>query len=126
MLTIRQYIRPASLEEAYALAQKRNNVVLGGMGWLSLQKRSVGTAIDLCDLGLDTIQETEDHYRIGAMVTLRDLEQHPGLHALSHGAIAESLKGIVGVQSGPASAFPTSPPSSWPWRPRWSFTRRGP
>ena len=98
MLTIRQYIRPASLEEAYALAQKRNNVVLGGMGWLSLQKRSVGTAIDLCDLGLDTIQETEDHYRIGAMVTLRDLEQHPGLHALSHGAIAESLKGIVGVQ----------------------------
>ena len=98
MLKIRQYIRPESLEEAYALAQKRNNVVLGGMGWLSLQSRNIGTAIDLCGLGLDTIEETETEYRIGAMVTLRELERHEGLNALTGGALGESLKGIVGVQ----------------------------
>ena len=53
MLTIGQYVRPASLDEAYALCQKKNNVVLGGMLWLKMQRRTVGTAIDLCDLGLD-------------------------------------------------------------------------
>ena len=98
MLTIRQYVRAESLEEAYTLCQKRNNVVLGGMAWLKMQNRMVGTAIDLCGLGLDTIEETEEEYRIGAMVSLRALEKHEGLNALSHGAVAESLKGIVGVQ----------------------------
>jgi CO/xanthine dehydrogenase FAD-binding subunit len=73
-------------------------VVLGGMAWLKMQNRMVGTAIDLCGLGLDTIEETEEEYRIGAMVSLRTLEQHEGLNALSCGAVAESLKGIVGVQ----------------------------
>ena len=98
MLTIRQYVRAESLEEAYTLAQKRNNVVLGGMVWLKMHSRTVGTAIDLCELGLDTIEETEEAFLIGAMTPLRILEQHGGLNALSHGAVAESLKGIVGVQ----------------------------
>ena len=98
MLTIKQYVRPQTLEEAYALCQKRTAVVLGGMVWLKMQSRAVVTAIDLSDLGLDTIEETEDAYRIGAMVPLRELEVHAGLNALTHGAAAESLKGIVGVQ----------------------------
>ena len=98
VLTIRQYVRAESLEEAYTLAQKRNNIVLGGMAWLKMQNRAVGTAIDLCALGLDTIEETETEFRIGAMVPLRALEGHEGLNVLSHGAVAESLKGIVGVQ----------------------------
>ena len=55
MLTIGQYVRPESLDEAYTLCQKKNNVVLGGMLWLKMQHRNVGTAIDLCDLGLDQI-----------------------------------------------------------------------
>lgn len=55
MLTIGQYVRPESLDEAYTLCQKKNNVVLGGMLWLKMQHRSIGTAIDLCDLGLDQI-----------------------------------------------------------------------
>ena len=98
MLTIREYLRPQTLDEAYALCQKKSNVVLGGMLWLLMQNGQVGTAIDLCDLGLDTIEETPDNYVIGAMVTLRQLEQHPGLAALTQGAIAEALKSIVGVQ----------------------------
>lgn len=98
MLTINHYVRPQSLDEAYALCQKKSNVVLGGMLWLKMQNKTVDTAIDLCDLGLDTIEETEDAYRIGAMVTLRDLEQHEGLRTLTQGAIAESVCHIVGVQ----------------------------
>ncbi len=98
MLKIANYVRAKSLEEAYTLCQKRNNVILGGMLWLKMQNRSVNTAIDLCDLGLDTIEETDDSFSIGAMVSLRALEVHPGIAALTQGAMAEALRHIVGVQ----------------------------
>lgn len=98
MLKIKNYVRAQSLEEAYDLCQKKNNVVLGGMLWLKMQRRSVGTAIDLSDLGLDQIEEDGDFYRLGAMVTLRTLELHPGLNQLTQGALGESVRHIVGVQ----------------------------
>ena len=98
MISFNQYVRAASLEEAYTLCQKKNNVVLGGMLWLKMQNSNKGTAIDLCDLGLDTVEETEEEYRIGAMVSLRMLETHTGLNELTKGAMAEALKHIVGVQ----------------------------
>lgn len=98
MLSINQYVRAKSLEEAYTLCQKRNNVVLGGMAWLKMQNRNVGTAIDLCDLELDQIEETPEEYKIGAMVSLRTLETHEGLNTLTQGTMAESVKHIVGVQ----------------------------
>ena len=98
MLKIANYVRAKSLEEAYTLAQKRTNVILGGMLWLKMQNRSVQTAIDLCDLGLDKIEEQDDCFSIGAMVSLRALEMHPGLNALTQGAMAEAVKHIVGVQ----------------------------
>jgi CO/xanthine dehydrogenase FAD-binding subunit len=98
MLHLKEYISPASLEEAYTLNQKKNNKILGGMGWLKMQDRNIGTGIDLSKLGLDTIEETEEEFRIGAMVTLRQLETHPGIDALTQGAVKESLRHIVGVQ----------------------------
>lgn len=98
MITIQKYVRAQSLEEAWTLNQKRQNRILGGMLWLRLGKGSVHTAIDLCDLGLDTIEEDEEAYRIGAMVTLRQLELHEGLNAYTRGAVRNAVKDIVGVQ----------------------------
>lgn len=98
MLTIREYKRATSLEEAWQLNQKRMNRVLGGMLWLRLSKGNVQTAIDLSALGLDTIEETETEFRIGAMVTLRQLELHTGFTQYSEGANKEALRHIVGVQ----------------------------
>ena len=98
MLRIKTYARPQTLQEAWELCQKKGSVVLGGMLWLKMQSRAVTTAIDLQDLDLDQIEETKKEYRIGAMVTLRDLETHAGLNALTHGAMADSVKHIVGVQ----------------------------
>ena len=98
MLSIKNYVRAQSLDEAYALCQKKSSAVLGGMLWLKMQRGGVDTAIDLSDLGLDKIEETESEYRLGAMVTLRELEKHPGLDALTQGAMAESVRHIVGVQ----------------------------
>ncbi len=98
MIKISNYVRVQSLEEAYTLCQKKTNVIVGGMLWLKMQNNTVNTAIDLCDLGLDTIEETADGYSIGAMVSLRALEVHPGLNAITNGAMAQAVKHIVGVQ----------------------------
>ena len=98
MISFQQYVRPESLEEAYELCQKKNNVVIGGMLWLKMQNGRRGTAIDLCDLGLDQIEETSEEYRIGAMVSLRTLELHEGLNTMTAGALREAVCHIVGVQ----------------------------
>ena len=98
MMTIREYKRAESLEEAWQLNQKKPNRILGGMIWLKMETINVGTAIDLSGLGLDTIEENEEGFSIGAMVTLRQLEQHPGLAAYTHGAMRETVRHIVGVQ----------------------------
>ncbi len=98
MMTIREYKKAESLEEAWQLNQKKPNRVLGGMIWLKMEKINVGTAIDLSGLGLDTIEETDEGFSIGAMVTLRQLELHPGLAAYTDGAVRESVRHIVGVQ----------------------------
>ena len=49
-MTKREYARPATLEEAWQLNQKKPNRVLGGMLWLKMEKINVGTAIDLSAL----------------------------------------------------------------------------
>ena len=98
MITIQKYVRAQSLEEAWQLNQNKRNRILGGMLWLRLGKGSVNTAIDLCDLGLNTIEETKDAFSIGAMATLRDLETHDALNAYSGNAVRNAVKDIVGVQ----------------------------
>ena len=98
MLTINTYLRAKSLDEAYKTLQNRGNIILGGMLWLKMQDRKVGTAIDLCGLGLDRITETERAFELGAMVPLRALETHEGLNAMTRGAFARSVEHIVGVQ----------------------------
>ena len=98
MRVIREYKKAESLEEAWQLNQKKSNRVLGGMVWLKMGKMPIGTAIDLSGLGLDTIEETEDEFRIGCMVTLRDLELDSGLNGYTDGAVRESVRHIVGVQ----------------------------
>lgn len=98
MITIQNYVKAESLEQAWQLNQKRSARVMGGMMWMRLSRRRVQTVIDLSGLGLDKIEETEDEFRIGCMTTLRDLELHPGLAELTRGAMRESVRHIVGVQ----------------------------
>ena len=98
MITIEKYVRAQSLEEAWQLNQNKRNRILGGMLWLRLGRGSVNTAIDLGDLGLNTIEETDEQFSIGAMATLRDLETHVGLNAYTDHAIATAVRDIVGVQ----------------------------
>ena len=73
MISIQKYVRAESLEEAYRLNQSRANRVIGGMLWIKTGTGSVSTAIDLCVLGLDGIEETEEEFVIGAMTSLRQI-----------------------------------------------------
>ena len=98
MMTIKNYVRAQSLQQAYELNQSRRNRIVGGMLWLKMSNASVNTAIDLCDLGLDAIEETTEAFSIGAMVSLRQLELHAGLNAYTQGAMAAAVGDIVGVQ----------------------------
>ena len=98
MLTINNYVKAKSLEEAYELNQARNARVMGGMMWMRLGNAKVQTIIDLSDLGLDQIEENDHVFKIGAMCTLRQLEQHEGLREMYGDAIAKALHHIVGVQ----------------------------
>ena len=79
MLKIKEYVKAESLEQAYELNQKKTNCVIGGMLWLKMVTRNVQKAIDLSGLGLDQIEENDEEFSIGAMVTLRQIELHEGL-----------------------------------------------
>lgn len=98
MLKIKEIVRPQSLEEAYELNQKRTNQILGGMLWMRMSNIQIQKAIDLSGLGLDKIEETEEEFSIGCMVTLRELELHTGLNTCFEGLIRRSVEDIVGVQ----------------------------
>ena len=99
MYTMRNYVQVQSLEEAYELrAKNKNNVILGGNLWLKMTSRDLTTGIDLCNLGLDKIEEDEESYSIGCMCSLRDLEINASMETEFGGAVKDALRHIVGVQ----------------------------
>lgn len=99
MLRMKEYVKAKSVEEAFELLQKnRKNRIIGGMMWMRLQDVQIPVGIDISDCGLDQIEETEDEVKIGAMVTLRELETSPVIQGLYNGVISSSVKDIVGVQ----------------------------
>lgn len=98
MFSFQQYVLAESVDQAYELNQKKNNIVLGGTGWLKTGRKSYGTAIDLSGLGLDTITENEEEFSIGCMVTLRQIETHEGLNRYFNHACQEAVRHIVGIQ----------------------------
>ena len=79
MLTISNYVKAKTLEEAYELNQARSSRVMGGMMWMRLGNARVKTVIDLSDLGLDQIEESDNVIKIGAMCTLRQVEESEAL-----------------------------------------------
>ncbi len=98
MFTIDKYVVAESLDQAYELNQNKRNKIIGGMLWLKMGRKKIGTAIDLSSLGLNTIVEDEDSFKIGCMCTLRDIELNSGLNDCYPNLISKSVEHIVGVQ----------------------------
>lgn len=98
MLRIKEFVKVESLEQAYELNQKKTNRILGGMLWMRMTNAQIQKAIDLSDLGLDKIEETDDAFSIGCMVTLRQLELHKALNEMCEDLVKKCVEDIVGVQ----------------------------
>ena len=65
---------------------------------MRLGNARVKTVIDLSGLGLDQIEESDNVIKIGAMCTLRQIEESEALKSLYGDGIAEAVRHIVGVQ----------------------------
>ena len=98
MFTMKEIVKVQSIEEAFELNKKRANKILGGMLWMKMQKKNIGVGIDLSGLGLDSIEETEEEFKIGCMCTLRTLETHVAINTYFQDAMKECVRHIVGVQ----------------------------
>ncbi len=98
MFHAKDYVKAESLQQAYELNQKKSNMVIGGMMWLKMGTRTKGAVIDLSGLGLDTIEEDDQEFRIGCMCSLRQLELHEGLDRCFQGIFKECTRHIVGTQ----------------------------
>ena len=68
------------------------------MIWLKMEDIQIPTAIDLSKLGLDQIEEDDTEFKIGAMVTLRQLETHQAFNEATCYVFRDAVKDIVGVQ----------------------------
>ena len=64
MLTIQNYKKVESLEEAYELNQKKANRIVGGMMWMRMGDNGMNTAIDMSGLGLDKIEESDEEFAL--------------------------------------------------------------
>lgn len=98
MITFQKYVKAENLEEAYTLNQAKNNKIIAGMLWSRLGTPTYNTAIDISGLGLNKIEEDDEQYKIGAMVTLRELEKNASLNEYTNNAISDALKDIIGTQ----------------------------
>ena len=105
MFTAERYVRPATLQEALELNRKRSSTILGGGCWLRLGRKRIGTLIDLSGLGLDQIEERDGWVRIGAMVSLRQLETSALLKERFGSLFADMTGHIVGVQFRECATF---------------------
>lgn len=99
MFTIREYVLAESLEQAYEVLNKgKTNSILGGLLWMKMGNKAIGTGIDLSNLGLNEIEENNEEFKIGCMTTLREIETNESLNGHFNGILKESVKNIVGVQ----------------------------
>lgn len=99
MIAIDEYVWPASILDAYTLLRSRQDaMIVSGGSFSQLTPRKIGLAIDLSNVGLGDIRETDKTFEIGAMVTLRMLETDERLNQFYDGVIARAASKIRSVQ----------------------------
>jgi putative selenate reductase FAD-binding subunit len=96
---LKEYHFAHSLEQADKLLHSdKGNVILGGLLWMRMGRKNYNTGIDLANLGLNGITETEDGVEIGCMATLRQIETSKTLQDCFGKILTDSVSHIVGVQ----------------------------
>jgi len=98
-MIIQNYVKPANLEEAYALLVKsKGNRLLGGGTFLKRTHLRVANAIDLSDCGLDYLKKEKDGLHIGAYTSLRKLETSEEVLTQCGNVLKDPLSHLIGVQ----------------------------
>ena len=96
-MKVNEYVRAASLEEAYSLKKSSpKNKIIGGGLWLKKGNADVDKLIDLSLLGLDKIEEKKDYVSVGALVTQREFETSPLIKKIGGGVLCEAVHQIMG------------------------------
>lgn len=99
MFSFSKYFLAQSLNDAYLeLTKNKKNIILGGTSYLRMGNTNWNTAIDLSNLNLKYIIESDEFISIGAMSTFRDLEVNSLLKTYFGNLFKDSLKDIIGVQ----------------------------
>jgi CO/xanthine dehydrogenase FAD-binding subunit len=95
---VTEYLRPRALEEALALlhnAGKSARLVGGGADVALSLGNEVSTLIDLCNLGLSTIEDTGDQIQIGATATLNQVLESADIKAMYGGVLSKMLQKVA-------------------------------
>ncbi len=97
-MKIDSYLKAESIEEAYKVLKENNDAaIIAGGAWLKLMPKTIGIAVDLKDLGLNEITETDNEIILGCMATLRQVEKYKLLQEQYDGIISLSASSIMGV-----------------------------
>ncbi|ACT33667.1 FAD-binding protein [Clostridium botulinum C] len=97
-MRIKEYFKPSSLEQAYNVLKDKNATIIGGGAFLRISSKRIKSALDLSKLELDFIEDKEDRIEIGAMTTLREVEENKALKDNFSGVISKATGSIMGVQ----------------------------
>lgn len=99
MITFGDYVKPKTAQEAYEIiSTKKPARVMGGGMYMKMGTRRIGLLVDLCDAGLNYINETDDSVEIGAMTTFRDMETSKVLNRCFDNLISDGVRDVIGVQ----------------------------
>jgi len=98
-LNVNEYVKPDSLRVAYdVLISDSKNQIIGGGAWIKMaSNKEINTLIDLSNLNLNKITSTDLEFKIGAYVSLHELERFEELNKYYDGIIRQAIKEIMGV-----------------------------
>ncbi len=97
-MEIVEYSRPRSIDEALRLIRDRGGTPIAGAAWLRTNVKTIKLGVDLSELELDFIRETERGVEIGAMTSYRSIEMSGMLAQRFGGALGAAVSHVVGVQ----------------------------
>lgn len=99
MMNIEKYVKVKNIDEAMAIiTEDKASAVLGGCGYLRMGNRQISTAVDLSELGLNSVSDCGGEAVIGSMTSLRTLETDEILKKYFGNLFQSAACDIVGVQ----------------------------
>ncbi len=92
MKNITEYFQPTSIQDAVIMLRAhpgKGKFIAGGTNIVVDKDPTLDYLIDLRQVGLEYLVETDDWIRIGACTTIQDLYKSPLIHTLANGLLAQ-------------------------------------